>query len=260
MRWISGLFGTFLFFNGIAVSFVESFNWGVALTLIIGILLICHCVFYKKINEVSKKRKVLRFFKRAFLVCICAELLFVAVVQVYGTKDTVTYEEDAIIVLGAALKGDEITPALKLRLDKTLEYIEKNPDVTVVVSGGQGSDESITEAEAMRSYLVKHGVPAEQIICEDKATSTAENMTFSKALLDEKFENPYEMLTDMAFPGQNYLVGFITNDFHVCRATMLAEKRGFQGMTHLHTNLQWYNYVPYYIREAMAMVKSFVFD
>lgn len=260
MRWILAVCGTFLLIDGVAVSFIESFNWGVALTIVLGFFLVVWSLNYHKINLFMQRKKWVKNLKNFVLSVLCAELIFVSFVQIYGMHDTVTYEEDAIIVLGAAVKGEEVTSALKLRLDKTLEYIEKNPDVIIVVSGGKGLQESAAEAETMRKYLVKHGVPEKQIICEYKATSTAENMTFSKELLDEKFYNPYEELTDKAFPEQNYLVGFITNDFHVCRSVMLAKKRGFYGMTHLHTESQWYNYVPYYIRETMAMVKSIVFD
>ncbi len=248
--------GIILLFNGVFVAFVESFNWGVATCIILGLFLILCGVFYKKINLCKTLRVVHRF----LCICLCVFALFVGVVQTVGIHDTVTYEEDALIVLGAGLKGDKITPALKSRLDKALEYIEKNPDVTVVVSGGKGSQETVTEAEAMYHYLVAHGVPGNQIIKEDRATSTAENMTYSKELLDSKFHNPYELLTDMAFPGQPYLVAFVTNDFHICRGAMLAQKRGFQGATHIHAGLQWYNYAPCYIREAMAMVKSVLFD
>ena len=252
--------GTGLFLNSVIVIFAEGFNWVVAIMLLLGMLLVLWSVFYKKINTLAKNKKAVDILKKVFAICISGELLFVTFVQIYGMNDTVTYDEDAIIVLGAAHKDGNMTSALKLRLDKTLEYLEKNPDAIVVVSGSMGKKEKITESWVMMDYLVKNGVAVEQIIMEDKATSTAENMTFSKELLDSIFYNPYEFLTDEAFAGQSYTVAFVTNDFHICRSAMLSVKRGFQGVTHIHADSLWYNYVPYYIRETMAMVKSIIFD
>lgn len=235
MNVIFCLFGAGLIFDGFYVLFKESVNTGVIITVILGVAMFANGILCKK-----------RIRKLA-LICLCLELVFVGGVQVYGMIDTVTYKEEVLIVLGASLKDNTPAPALKARLDKAVEYADKNPEALIVVSGGQGGADSITEAAAMQAYLVEYGIKREQIIVEPKATSTAENMTYSKELLDERFKTKYN-------------VAFVTNDFHVCRADMLAKKRGFKNATHLHAELQWYNYVPYYIRETMAMVKSVIFD
>jgi len=243
MKWALRVLGGGILFNGIYVSFAESINWGVVATFLLGVLLLLWGIFWEKTAE----KKAVKNIRNVFVALVCVETVFVTSVAIYGNIDTVTYKEDVLIVLGAGLKGEKITPALKERLDTALEYFEKNPEVLIVVSGGKGSQESITEAEAMSKYLVEKGVPEQQVIREDKSTSTAENMKYSKAILDGIFDRAYK-------------VAFVTNDFHIMRADMLAGRMGFKGATHIHGGLEWYNYVPCYIRETMAMVKSIIFD
>lgn len=86
---------------------------------------------------------------------------------------------DYVVVLGAGLYGETPSPALYNRLTSAVEYIKQYPDVEVVVSGGQGPDELITEAEAMKRFLLKHGVKEGQIIKEEESTSTMENLSYN---------------------------------------------------------------------------------
>ena len=99
----------------------------------------------------------------------------------------------------------------------------------------------------MKKYLVEKGVDQSCIIMEEKATSTAENMRFSKEILDEHF-------------GREYNVVVITNGFHIFRSVYLAKRAGFSEVYHMRTGLQWYNVLPCYLRETMAVVKTFIFD
>ena len=83
---------------------------------------------------------------------------------------------DFIIVLGAQVRGKKITNSLKRRLDKGAEYLKENPKTRVIVSGGQGKGEDVTEAFAMAQYLVSHGVDGERIFLEEKSRNTYENL------------------------------------------------------------------------------------
>ena len=111
------------------------------------------------------------------------------------------YGKDVLIVLGCAVRGERVSLTLKLRLDAALEYLEHSPNTAVIVSGGKGDGESISEAEAMKRYLVSHGIDEGRIIKEDKSASTWENFKFSKDILDRRF------------PGAS--VAFVTTNFHV---------------------------------------------
>jgi len=169
-------------------------------------------------------------------------IIFIAVV---GNIDTATFEEDAVIILGAGIRGDMISLPLAYRLNKGIEYINKNPNAVIVVTGGQGPQESITEALAMEKYLISKGIPKNKIIKEEKATSTYENFKFSKLLLDDYFKKPYK-------------VTYITNDFHIYRAGQLAKIAGIDA-TSYGAELQWYAVPTTYLREFLAVLKLWVF-
>ena len=77
---------------------------------------------------------------------------------------------DCLIVLGAQVRGKKITDSLKRRLDRAVMYLKKYPDTRVIVSGGQGPGEEISEADAMAEYLIRSGIDRERIIREDKST------------------------------------------------------------------------------------------
>lgn len=168
-------------------------------------------------------------------------MLFIAI---FGKIDNVTYKEDAAIVLGAGIKGENVTLTLSHRLDKAVEYIGKNPSAIIVVSGGQGFQEDISESLAMERYLVDNGVPNDKIIKEQKSTSTYENCLFSKELLDKYFDKPYKTV-------------IITNDFHIYRAIQISKAVGLES-THYHAKTEWYTVSLNYLRECVAVVKTWI--
>ena len=92
-------------------------------------------------------------------------------------------KSDYLVILGAGLRGEVPSMALYQRLSASLDYITLNPNVKIIVSGGKGPGENITEAEAMKRYLIKNGVAKKQIIKEENSTNTLENMKFTTAIL-----------------------------------------------------------------------------
>lgn len=155
------------------------------------------------------------------------------------------YESDYVVVLGSGLHGDQLSPTLRLRLDKCLEYLREHPKAKVVVSGGQGPDEYISEAEAMKRYLVADSIEEHRIIMEDKSTSTYENLLFSKNILEQ------------IAPGEREIL-IITSDFHMFRAKFVASRVGLipYGMCAESVN---YLKPYYYLREYFVVFKSLIF-
>lgn len=126
-----------------------------------------------------------------------------------GVEPKADGTSDYAILLGARVKENgEPSLALRYRLEAAIEYLEKYPDVKIIVSGGQGPGEPISEAEFMFSYLVNAGIAAERIIQEAKSTSTYENLLFSKDLL----------------PDDISAITIISSDFHLARAQYLAKE------------------------------------
>lgn len=224
----------------------SNLNIGVFLTLAIGLFILFLGIFYEKIKFLTS-RGFLKIVKIMVIILFCIEFLFLCFIATYGYYDNITYTEDAVIVLGAGIRGDKVTLPLKLRLDKAIDYHRENPDALIVLTGGKGFQETVTEAYAMEKYLVSQGVNKDIIIKEEQATSTAENMKYSKEILDTHFNNSYKTVV-------------ITNNFHIFRAVTLAKKAGFENIFHTHAGLQWYNLLPCYLRESLAILKMSILD
>ena len=239
-------FGIVVLVYGLILLLMANFNLGSLLVFIIGVLAVTIGCFFKKIQMITSKG-ILKYFKIIFIALVCTELLLVVFIAAYGQTDTADFAEDAVIVLGAGIRGDKVTYPLKTRLDKAIEYHRKNPDSIIVVTGGKGLQETVTEAYAMEKYLVTNGVNKDQIIKEEKATSTNENMRFTRDILDRYF-------------GDKYKVVVITNNFHIYRSVSIANYEGFDDVSHINSSIQWYNIIPCYLRESLAVIKMFVID
>jgi uncharacterized SAM-binding protein YcdF (DUF218 family) len=176
-------------------------------------------------------------------------VLFGAVLS--GSYDQIKGNPRIMVILGCQVKPWGPSILLQDRLDKALEYLEDNPDLVVVVSGGQGPDEPVPEAQAMAEYLVEHGVSKEQIILEDQSYNTMQNLSRSVMLLDK-----------LGYDDQEGVV-VVSNGFHLTRVRMLWA-RVCGGDDNLSTLAAPSSHAPsrlkMYIREPLALVKSFILD
>lgn len=146
---------------------------------------------------------------------------------------------DYIIVLGAQVKGEVITPSLLYRIERACEYLKENPDTKVVVSGGQGPGEAISEAEAMRRYLKEQGIADERILLEDRSTSTGENLTFSFLLIEEDAS-----------------IGIVSNNFHIFRAILIGKALGHEKIQGVPAKSDSILFIHMMVREFFAIIKD----
>ncbi|MDF2722890.1 MAG: hypothetical protein K0Q59_2565 [Paenibacillus sp.] len=161
---------------------------------------------------------------------------------IHATQDRTTSEHrTAAIVLGAALWNDRPSPGLRERLDTAYQlYAAKQVDHLIVSGGLDANGATITEAEGMKRYLVERGVPDEAIVEERKATSTYENLLYSKAIMDSQgWTKPI----------------IVTHQFHGARAADIARFVGLEDAAVALTDSQvlwmpWHN-----IRETLAYTK-----
>lgn len=129
--------------------------------------------------------------------------------------------QDYVIVLGAGLTGGEkVTPLLAKRIDRAIQFYRKQSEETLsppqlLMSGGQGPDEKVPEAQAMREYALEQGIPDEDIIMEAQSTNTLENMKFSKEIMEREKPSGYHAI-------------FTSNNYHIFRAGMYAEDVGLK--------------------------------
>lgn len=192
-------------------------------------------------------RRVFHAGLTAVLVLLCSIEVFVVT---QGRQTLTALPADAVIILGAGVNGTSPSLSLQTRLDAALSYLEAHPDIPVVLTGGQGYGEEISEAACMYDYLTARGVEPERLILEEAASNTAENFAFSAPLLEEA---GVDIGTDT--------VAVVTNDFHVARARLIARKKGYGATYGVGAPIPWPHLeVNYYLREAFAVVKSVLFD
>lgn len=198
------------------------FEWRLSFStafIIISMILIYILISAKNIDYKNKYTKIIYKIYKIIMVLFITSFIFLQVailMNIYVTKDINNVKTvDTMIILGAKVNRDGVSKTLKLRLDKAIEYYNKDKDINIIVSGGQGKDEVMTEALAMKNYLLENGVDEKNIILENKATTTLENIIFSK-----------EIMEDLNL-GNRALI--ITSDYHLFRGRFIASILGIDN-------------------------------
>lgn len=182
------------------------------------------------------------------LVCsvglVAVWLLFaVTEFQIYQSMNQRPQADAAyLIVLGAHVNGKRITNSLMRRLDAAEVYLRESPETKVIVSGGQGRGEDVSEADAMAAELILRGIDPLRIIREDQSVSTEENLRFSRKLIPE-------METD-----EQPRVVLVTNNFHIYRALLLGKQVGYQRLSGLPASSNPALQLNYLVREFFAII------
>lgn len=179
-----------------------------------------------------------------FFTSVCFGLAGIGFVY---TRQRPSLDRDYALVLGCAVFGERVPPLLASRIDRAIAFMKKQEEATgkrplLVLSGGQGPGESVSEAEAMRRYAVNKGVPEDGILLEDRSRNTYENFTFSKALLFKRFPAPKGV--------------FSTTSFHVFRSELLSARTGLKAAG-LSARTKWYFTPNAFIREIVAFMKIY---
>lgn len=131
---------------------------------------------------------------------------------VYNGGKTTATNEDVIIILGCRVKGEKPSLSLEKRVDTAFRFLMLNPHSIAILSGGQGKDEAISEAECMRRLLTERGINSNRLIMEDKSTSTDENIRFSLKCIEEM--------------GLSKNIAVATSEYHQKRAKLICERYG----------------------------------
>ncbi len=239
-----GAAGTFIFIMPV---FAGIFNFGSFAGTVFSLGLLLGCLFEKQITMLESQYASVRFL-RVFIQAGYAVFLIIAAaacLQMYRETRNLPGEGDdqTMIVLGCGLEGDRPSQMLWRRLVTAESYLKQHPAIPVIVSGGQGSDEIMPEAECMKDWLVRHGIDEKRIWCEDRSASTFENLSFSR-----------EIIKNNALPEQIIIV---TNNFHSCRAGMIAAKQGY-AYSSLPADTTWWLYPISVLREVFGIALEWV--
>jgi len=219
-------------------------NIGNIAGLLFGTILLCYGAFYGKINCTIKalwKMKLWKAVFSAFLLFLAICIIFTGFASFNMIRATYNApdKETTVIVLGCKVNRNGPSLSLLKRLEAAYAYLSENPDVPCILSGGQGADEHISEAQAMYDWLIEKGIEKERLYIENKSTSTEENLSLSKKIIEKQALPP--------------AVTLITNNFHQYRAQKIAgryyaEVYGVSGDTPL------YLLPMYYIRELVGIL------
>lgn len=186
------------------------------------------------------------------LICTAAALgilcaILAAVISGFmigASRDAPNGKDTTIVVLGCKVKNGRPSLMLRRRLDAAYDYLCEYEDVTVIVSGGKGSDELVSEAQCMSDYLISKGIAPERIIMEDKSASTYENLKFSQEIIEKN--NLCEKIT------------IVTDGYHQLRAEMIASGLGLESYNISAPTSPWL--IPtYWVREWFGVVYQFIF-
>lgn len=177
-----------------------------------------------------------------YLECI---LLSTVIIVIKSGRHTPNYDKDYVIILGCQIAKDgTLTPLLKARVDSAIKFsnIQKEKtgnNLVFIPSGGKGDNEVISEAQAMKNYLLEKGISENDIIIEDKSKNTYENIKFSKEIIDSKNGNPK--------------IAFSTTNYHVFRAGNIAlnQKINIEG---IGSKTKLYFWINAFIREFIATI------
>ena len=169
---------------------------------------------------------------------------------IHGMTSEPEEELDYLIVLGAQVKKTVPRKALGLRLQKACEYLKEHSQTKAVLSGGQGSGEEIAEAECMYRYLTEHGIPEERLLKEECSTTTRENLMYSARVLADSRQ---EVTTETVLGSK---IGLVSNNFHIYRALLLAEKFGYRKVYGVPAASDWKLQIHYMVREYFAVLKA----
>lgn len=179
-----------------------------------------------------------------YLECI---LIGTIILGIKAAKHIPEFDKDFIIILGCQIKKDgSLTNLLKSRVDRAIEFKNMQKEKTgkellFIPSGGKGQDEIISEAQAMKNYLITQGVEENNILIEDKSKNTYENIKFSNEIIKNKIENAK--------------IAFSTTNYHVFRAGIIATKQKIK-LEGIGAKTKTYFWTNAFIREFIATLYS----
>lgn len=237
----------FLYWNALVVLRKERRSLPNLLTLLLAIFLTGILIYNHFIAQnlplwlstlLSGLPVIMFYFAVAFLNFLTVSLLY----QFNHPR----YRQDYIIALGAGLiDGERVTPLLARRIDTAISFYRRQLTKTqkqaqLLMSGGQGPDEKISEAQAMKNYALSQGIPEDAILLEDRSTNTLENMRFSKAIMEHHSPEGYQAI-------------FTSNNYHIFRAGMYARAAGLKA-DGLGAKTAFYYLPNAFLREYIAIL------
>lgn len=203
-------------------------------------------LFRNRFFELFRSNGIVRGISVTIAVLAAAFVILAVIVSVkmISAMNSMPEGNSTLIVLGCKVRGEAPSLMLRKRIMAAHGYLSENPDALCIASGGQGSDELISEAECIKRVLVENGISPDRIILEDRSTSTDENIRFS---LEKMREN-----------GLSGSITIVSSEYHQLRASMIGKKYGAE-VSAIPSETAWWLLPTYWLREIFGVVYQFVF-
>lgn len=239
MKIIIILFGILIFLLYALPLIRAKINIGNIFGMMTGILLLLLGISLENIKVLCE----IKGYKILFIVLGAAAIIFytmflVTLLKIIICEKNANPNGETIIVLGCRVKGAKPTRALMSRCMAAYDYLNKNKNAVAILSGGQGADEDISEAECMRRILTEKGIDKSRIFIEDKSTSTQENLKYSIAVIKKN--------------NLSNKIVICTSEYHIYRSLKIAEKAGINA-TGLPAHSMRVLRVPAFTREVFGV-------
>lgn len=222
--------GSLLIVYAVILSFTESFAWYRIVWVILGIGLI---VLKNRTLNPGMILLYVLVYGSVIAACLFAEVQNQKCIQA-GKQRTA----DVIVVLGCKTPSR----AFNWRAEAAAGYLKAHPETTAVVTGGQGSDEAISEGEAFHQRLLQLGISEDRIQTETESTSTRENFINADHLYEVK----------------NKTVGIVTNSYHIYRSILIAGQCGYTDVFGIPAKTLLFYEPDNILREVLALAKAMI--
>lgn len=199
---------------------------------------LCGLFLYRISKDVSLLKNPAVLAAAVFLSLCLLTAAFLSAGMIKAAKKKPQGNE-TLVILGCEIIGTRPSLMQVERLQAGLEYLQTYPETKVICSGGQGKHEKISEAAAMKEWLLRHQVAEERIIEENRSETTEENIRYSLELMRKLNLAPQAAVC--------------SNEFHIYRASLIAEDLGLKTSA-VPAGTAWWLFMTFYVRELYALL------
>ncbi len=218
--------------------FEDVFNAGNIAGILGGLYIVVLSILFNRINNT-----LWHILFAAAILGIALTITLISMIYLKGK--TKADKERVIIVLGCRVKWDRPSLSLIKRVDTAYDFLTKNPKAVAILSGGQGKDEALSEAECMKNLLLEKGIDKNRLILENKSTTTDENIAFSLKIIDAL--------------GLDKSVAIATSEYHQLRASLICKRYGLEAKAQSSKTKPTILHV-FLIREIFGLIKEIIIN
>ena len=203
-------------------------------------------LFKDKFTLLLESNKFLKGFFITITVIAARLIVIAAIISVFMIKTALNKPENpsVMIVLGCRVKEDRPSLMLSKRINAAYDQLMEHPDSVCILSGGQGSDEIMSEAECMYRELTAKGISPDRLFKEEQSTNTYENISFSLEIMKQH--------------GLNGETAIVTSEFHQMRAAIIAKKQGLSAYS-VSSPTALFLLPTYWVRDCLGVAYEIVF-